>query len=85
MDMYSADMEYRFDWRAERDPSYEDIVFCLEIGWKDEDEAVEARDGVCSITDILAAALSAGSCERSVRRVGPLLHGAKGPPPRDYT
>lgn len=21
MDMYSADMEYRFDWRAEREPS----------------------------------------------------------------
>jgi hypothetical protein len=28
-------------------------VFCRETGWKDEDEAVEARDGVCNITDML--------------------------------
>ena len=46
IDMYSADMEYRFDWRADREPSYEDIVFCRERGWKEEEDAVEARDGV---------------------------------------
>jgi len=44
--MYSADMEYRFDWRAERDPSYEDIVFWRDRGWNEEEDAVEARDGV---------------------------------------
>lgn len=52
MDMYNADMEYRLDWRADLVPSYEDIVFCREIGWKDEEEAVEARDGVCNMTDM---------------------------------
>lgn len=44
--MYSADMEYRLDWRAEREPSYEDMVFWRDKGWKDEDEAVDALDGV---------------------------------------
>ncbi len=38
-------MEYRFDWRAERVPSYEDMVFWRVSGWNDDDEAVEARDG----------------------------------------
>lgn len=46
MDMYSADMEYRFDWRAERVPSYEDMVFWRDSGWKEDEEAVEALDGV---------------------------------------
>lgn len=45
-------MEYRLDCRAEREPSYEDIVFCREIGWKEEDEAVDALEGVCNMTDI---------------------------------
>jgi hypothetical protein len=31
------------------------MVFCRETGWKEEEEAVEARDGVCNITDISAA------------------------------
>lgn len=36
-------MEYRFDCRAE-DPVTEDIVFWRDTGWKEEDEAVDARD-----------------------------------------
>ena len=59
--MYNADMEYRFDWRADREPSYEDMVFCLERGWKDEEEAVEAREGVCNMTDILTATSAAST------------------------
>jgi len=31
------------------------MVFCRERGWKEDEEAVEARDGVCSITDIVPA------------------------------
>jgi hypothetical protein len=46
IDMYSADIEYRLDWRAEREPSYEDIVFWRESGWNEDEDAVEARDGV---------------------------------------
>ena len=46
-------MDSRFDWRAERDPSYEDIVFCLDRAWNEEEEAVEALDGVCNITDMI--------------------------------
>lgn len=37
--------EYRFDCRTERDPSWEDIVFCRETGIKDDEDEVEARDG----------------------------------------
>lgn len=33
IDMYNADMEYRFDWRADREPSYEDMVFWRERAW----------------------------------------------------
>lgn len=52
MDMYSADMEYRLDWRAELEPLYEDMVFWRERGcWKEEAEDVDVRDGVCSMTD----------------------------------
>lgn len=29
------------------------MVFWRDIGWKEEEEAVEARDGVCNMTDIL--------------------------------
>jgi hypothetical protein len=53
IDMYNADMEYRFDWRAEREPSYEDMVFWRERAWEEDEDAVEAREGVCSITDML--------------------------------
>lgn len=31
------------------------MVFCLDTGWKEEEEAVEARDGVCNITDMPTA------------------------------
>lgn len=51
--------EYRFDCRADRVPSYDDIVFWRETGTKDEDDEVEARDardGADSIaTDMLAS------------------------------
>lgn len=30
------------------------MVFCRERGWKEEVDPVEAREGVCNITDILA-------------------------------
>lgn len=46
IDMYKADIEYRLDWRAEREPSYEDMVFWRERGWNEDEDAVEARDGV---------------------------------------
>jgi hypothetical protein len=53
MDRYKAVTEYLLDCRADRDPSSDDIVFCRETGWKDDEEAVDAREGVCSMTDIL--------------------------------
>lgn len=43
MDKYNADIEYRFDCRVE-DAVIEDIVFWRETGWKEEEEAVDARD-----------------------------------------
>lgn len=46
--------EYRFDWRTEREPSCEDMVFWRETGMKDEDDEVEARDGACSIDTAMA-------------------------------
>jgi hypothetical protein len=50
MDRYKAVTEYRFDWRTERDPSCEDIVFWRDTGIKDEEvEDVDAREGACSI------------------------------------
>lgn len=49
MDRYRAVTEYRFDWRTEREPSCEDIVFCRETGAKDEEEDVDAREGACSM------------------------------------
>jgi hypothetical protein len=33
------------------------MVFCRESGWKELEEAVEARDGVCSMTDMVVAGL----------------------------
>jgi len=57
MDRYSAVTEYRFDWRTERDPSWEDIVFWRETGMKDDEEDVEARDGACSIETAIAEVL----------------------------
>ena len=29
-------------------------MFWRDMGWNDEDEAVEAREGVCNMTDMLA-------------------------------
>jgi hypothetical protein len=37
------------------------MVFCRDTGWKDDEEAVDARDGVCSMTDILLAYLAANN------------------------
>lgn len=46
MDRYNAVTEYRFDWRTEREPSWDDIVFWRETGTKEDVvEEVEARDG----------------------------------------
>jgi hypothetical protein len=49
MDRYSAVTEYRFDWRTEREPSWDDIVFWRETGMKDDEDEVEAREGACNI------------------------------------
>lgn len=49
MDRYSAVTEYRFDWRTEREPSCDDIVFWRETGTKDDDDDVDALEGACSI------------------------------------
>lgn len=53
IDRYKAVTEYRLDCRADLEPSCEEIVFCRETGWKEDDEAVDARDGACNMTDIL--------------------------------
>ena len=72
MDRYSAVTEYRFDWRTEREPSWEDIVFWRETGTKDEvvDE-VDAREGACSIETAMS-----GGCRHGWVSVWDL--GAKG-------
>lgn len=50
MDRYSAVTEYRFDWRTDREPSWDDIVFWRETGTKEEVvDDVEALEGACSI------------------------------------
>jgi|TARA_R110002003_G_scaffold63_6_gene5846 hypothetical protein len=59
MDRYRAVTEYRFDWRTEREPSCEDIVFWRETGMKDDDEDVDARDGACSIETAMLESLAA--------------------------
>ena len=33
-------------------------MFCRERGWKELEDAVEAREGVCSITDMVAFTMS---------------------------
>jgi hypothetical protein len=52
--MYSAvTEEYLFDCLADRLPSLTlDIVFWRETGWKEEEEALDARDGVCNMVAI---------------------------------
>lgn len=49
-------IEYRFDCRTDLVPSCEDIVFWRDTGWKEEDDAVEAREGVANIVAIIDAA-----------------------------
>jgi hypothetical protein len=46
MDRYNVVIEYRFDCRTDLPPSCDDIVFWRETGWKEEEEAVDAREGV---------------------------------------
>lgn len=46
IDKYKVVMEYRLDCRTDLPPSWEDIVFWRETGWKEDDEAVEALEGV---------------------------------------
>jgi hypothetical protein len=60
MDRYSAVTEYRFDWRTEREPSCDDIVFWRETGMKDDDDDVEARDGACSMETAMAEGVGYG-------------------------
>ena len=64
MDKYKA-VEYLFDWRAAR-PSFDETVFCREMGTWDDDDEVEAleRCGMTA-TDMLGSRV--GSDERSHR------------------
>lgn len=50
-------MEYRFDCRTDRPPSWEAVVFWRETGWKEEEEAVDALEGVCNMTLIVLVAI----------------------------
>lgn len=69
MDRYSAVTEYLFDWRTERDPSWEDIVFWRETGLKDEEEEVDARDGACSMETAMTFQVLAESRGGGPRRM----------------
>jgi hypothetical protein len=60
MDRYSAVTEYRFDWRTEREPSWEDMVFWRETGIKEDEEDVDARDGACSIETAMVSVVGRG-------------------------
>lgn len=52
MDRYKA-VEYLFDWRAAR-PSFDETVFCREIGTWDDDDEVDALERCGMIaTDML--------------------------------
>jgi hypothetical protein len=66
MDRYKAVTEYLFDWRTEREPSCEDMVFWRETGMKDEDEDVDARDGACSMETAMARSWALGRGGRAV-------------------
>lgn len=52
--MYRVVIEYRFDWRTDLLPSWDDIVFWRDTGWKEDEEAVLALEGVCNMTLIVA-------------------------------
>lgn len=85
MDRYSAVTEYRFDWRTEREPSWEDIVFWRETGTKDEvvDE-VDAREGACSIETAMSGGCRhgwvcrSGTWEQRARARDGRLHESRG-------
>jgi hypothetical protein len=69
MDRYSAVTEYRFDWRTERDPSCEDIVFWRETGTKDEEvDDVDAREGACSIETAIFKVAETACCDQKQMR-----------------
>lgn len=57
IDRYNAVTEYRFDWRTERPPSCEDIVFWRLTGMKEDEDEVEAREGAESIGPDMADGL----------------------------
>ncbi len=61
MDRYRAVTEYRFDWRTEREPSWDDIVFWRETGMKEDDEEVEALEGACSMETAMMEVYCVGS------------------------
>lgn len=48
------------------------MVFCRERGWKEELDPVEAREGVCNITDILANLTGDGEVSRGSDAYGPM-------------
>jgi hypothetical protein len=50
------------DWRTEREPSWEDIVFWRETGIKDDDDEVDAREGACSIETAMVESRGPGGC-----------------------
>jgi hypothetical protein len=47
------------------------MVFCRDIGWKEEEDAVEALEGVWSMTDIIVVATQ----ERTESAAGPRATG----------
>lgn len=63
------------DWRTEREPSCDDIVFWRETGINDDDDDVEAREGACSMETAMAG-VAGGSgglgCEPEREREGML-------------
>lgn len=44
MDRYSAVTDILLDCRMERVSCVEDMVFCRETGWNEDEEDVDARD-----------------------------------------
>ena len=50
------------DWRTEREPSCEDIVFWRETGINDDDDEVDAREGACSMETAMVESRGPGGC-----------------------
>lgn len=46
-------------------------MFCRDIGWKEEEDAVEAREGVCNMTDMLASTVAGKEQVEMLRLPGP--------------